>query len=149
MRRLPAENKNKVARLHRQVRRGTLVSAPRLIGIRLRQVIAERREQHGLGAAGHPAAGVAFGKAAITGPGIARNVGILRAELESAPRTGVELVPESQRAFDERAGVASTLTRAPGSEAVGGGGRQFGVASGVLNEGAPYPTLAFKNESRA
>ena len=60
--------------------------------VHLRQVIAERREDHIVDS---------VRISANTRPSVAGDVGVLGAEAEAAPRSGVELVPEPAGAFDE------------------------------------------------
>jgi hypothetical protein len=57
----------------------------------LRQVIAERRQEHVL---------VGIGRTTHTLPSIPSNVGVLRSELDSAAIPVIYLVPESARALE-------------------------------------------------
>jgi hypothetical protein len=70
------------------------------------------------------------------GPGLARHVGILRAELEFAARTVVEAVPEANRSFDESSRIRSALGERTRVEAGGDaeGRRSLGVAAGIVEK---------------
>src|SRR6266849_225963 len=86
----------------------------------LRQVIAERSEQHvvdGVRAKARPGSGVTG--VVVPRPGILRQIRVLHTPLHAALRTVVELVPEAEGAFDNVVDVASATARGSREAAAG------------------------------
>jgi hypothetical protein len=95
----------------------------------LRQVIAERGEDHAVEAFGSKCSG--GGRAAGrgsggSGPGLASHIGVLRAEPEPALGPAVEGVPEAYRSLDHCARVTGAMRESRRTEAGIYDRRQFG-----------------------
>src|SRR4029078_11760125 len=86
----------------------------------LRQVVAERSEEHVLYSAPPSPAG--------TGPDITDHIGILRPPLHRALRTFVEAVPESESALDNHSRRTRAVRQCARSESITSG-RRFGRAT--------------------
>src|SRR5271165_183050 len=101
----------------------------------LRQVITERGEDHVVDSFRGPAYSC---RDAFTRPGLTSDVGVLRTELEPAPRPAVEAVPEAGGTLDDSTCIGRAIGEAAGVEtsaAVSSVWRRLSVATGVVERG--------------
>src|SRR5271170_1844018 len=85
----------------------------------LRQVVAERSEDHVLIRVRLTAGGDRDGSATHTAPGVAVDVGVLHAVLEGSLRALVEAIPEPERAFEQVPCITRAVGQRTGNESGG------------------------------